>query len=82
MAIVHLLLEAEIVTMAKHIAKVTKATKESEGDKKRTGYKPTYAALSDEDKEFLVSVIAKRNTRAAQVVRAKIALLAKEQVPQ
>ena len=69
------------MTMAKQISKATRAAKDSEGTKKRTGRRPTYVpTLSDEDKEFLPSVIAKRNAPAAQVVRVKIALLANEHV--
>jgi len=53
------------MTMAKHISRATQAAKESEGTKKRTGRKPTYVVtLSDEDKEFLTSFIAKRNAPA------------------
>ncbi len=67
--------------MAKQISKATQAANDSQGTKKRTGGKPTYVVtLSDEDQEFLTSVIAKRNAPAAQVVRAKIALLANEGV--
>jgi predicted DNA-binding transcriptional regulator YafY len=74
-------LEEEAMTMAKHISRATQAAKESEGTKKRTGRKPTYVVtLSDEDKEFLTSFIAKRNAPAVQVMRAKIALLANEGV--
>ena len=69
------------MTMAKQISRATQAAKESEGTKKRTGRKPTYVVtLSDEDKEFLTSFIAKRNAPAVQVMRAKIALLANEGV--
>ncbi len=69
------------MTMAKQISKATRAAKDSQGTKKRTGRKPTYVVtLSDEDKEFLASVIAKRSAPAAQVTRAKIALLANEHV--
>ncbi|MEX6430746.1 helix-turn-helix domain-containing protein, partial [Ferrimicrobium acidiphilum] len=65
------------MTMAKQISRA----RDSEGTKKRTGRKPTYVVtLSDEDKEFLTSFIAKRNAPAAQVTRAKIALLANEHV--
>ncbi len=69
------------MTMAKQISRATQAARDSEGTKKRTGRKPTYVVtLSDEDKEFLTSFIAKRNAPAAQVTRAKIALLANEHV--
>ena len=69
------------MTMAKQISKATRAAKDSEGTKKRTGRRPTYVpTLRDEDKEFLPSVVAKRNAPAAQVVRVKIALLANEHV--
>jgi transposase len=65
------------MTMAKQISRA----RDSEGTKKRTGRKPTYVVtLSDEEKEFLTSCIAKRNAPAAQVTRAKIALLANEGV--
>jgi transposase len=67
------------MTMAKHLSKATQAANDSQGTKKRTGRQPTYVVtLSDEDKEFLVSVIAQRSAPAAHVVRAKIALLANE----
>ena len=67
--------------MTKQIAKATQAAKDSEGTNKRSGRRPTYVVtLSDEDKEFLTSVIAKRTAPAAQVTRAKIALLANEHV--
>ncbi|KJE75344.1 hypothetical protein [Ferrimicrobium acidiphilum] len=53
------------MTMAKQISKVTRAAKDSQGTKKRTGRRPTYVlTLSDEDKEFLASVIAKRSARS------------------
>jgi hypothetical protein len=69
------------MTMAKQISRVTQPAKGSEGTKKRTGRKPTYVlTLSDEEKEFLTSFIAKRNAPAVQVMRAKIALLANEGV--
>ncbi len=69
------------MTMTKQIAKATRAAKDSEGTNKRSGRRPTYVVtLSDEDKEFLSSVIAKRTAPAAQVTRAKIALLANEHV--
>ena len=49
------------MTMAKQISRATQAARDSEGTKKRTGRKPTYVVtLSDEDKEFLTSFIAKR----------------------
>jgi hypothetical protein len=56
------------MTMAKQISKATRAAKDSEGTKKRTGRKPTYVVTLSEVLE------------AAQVVRAKIALLANEHV--
>jgi hypothetical protein len=62
------------MTMAEHLSKATQATKDVQGTKKRTGRQPTYVVtLSDEDKESLTSVIAKRNAPAVVVIRAKIA---------
>ena len=60
------------MTMAKQISKATQAAKDSQGTKKRTGRRPTYVVtLSDEDKEFLVSVIAKRSARSRSSHQSK-----------
>ncbi len=57
------------MTMVKQIFTATQAAKDSQGTKKRTGRRPTYVVrLSDEDKEFLTSAIAKCNAPAVQVM--------------
>ena len=60
------------MTNAKQISNATQAAKNAQGTKKRTGRRPTYVVtLSDEDKEFLASVIAKRSARSRSSCASK-----------